>query len=299
MRRWLAATVAVAALTVATPAFAQAAPAKPVDALKKQFVAGQGVKVKETTRTWIDNKDYIGATREGVIEFGPKGVAAAETVRTPVISEAVKKELAAEANKSEDAADAVELLTERIYLVSVGRRYYVNGGIFSMLLPDDKLWVGGTGDPSFAAYGDQLINVFEPATLKALLATGKHKGDQYRGSLTFAELYRLSPSFRTQLGIKPSGAAGKFAISWRLTLDQRKLAKRLAIDWSMPLTKKVTIKGSTETRYYDWGTESSITAPPADQVIGIADLAKKGLEPPTPIDRDYVDVPPSDDGTVQ
>ncbi|MEV4890572.1 hypothetical protein AB0K48_14380 [Nonomuraea sp. NPDC055795] len=296
MRRLIAVAAAAATMIVAPPAFAQV---KPVDALKKQFVAGQGVRVKEISRTWAGKDEYIGATREGVVAFGPKGVTGAETSRTPVLSAKLKKQLAAQVKQNPELADAVELLTERTYMVSTGKHYYVHGGLFSQLLPDDKFWVRGAGDPSFAALGDQLINVFEPATLKHLLATGKHTGPRYRGTLTFAELYKVSPSFRVQFGPKPTGKIGKSPISWRLTLDERNLAQRLAIDWTMPLTKKVAIRGTTETRYSDWGADITVKTPTAESIISIDDLVKEIMRPPTPIDENYVAVPPSDDGTVQ
>ncbi|MFI6293241.1 hypothetical protein ACIBEJ_16750 [Nonomuraea sp. NPDC050790] len=296
MRRFIAVAAAAAAMMVASPAFAQV---KPVDALKKQFVAGQGVRIKETSRTWVDKQDYIGAVREGVAAFGPKGVVAAEGERTPVLGPALKKQFEAEVKRDPKAADLVALLTERTYMVSSGKHYYIHGGLFSRALPDDKFWLRGDGDPTFAIMGDQLVNVLEPATLKHLLATGKHTGPRYRGSLTFAELHKLSPSFRAQMITKPSGKIGKSRISWRLTLDARQLPQRLAIDWTMPLTKKATIKGTTETRYSDWGAEISVTTPAAESVISIDDLVDHILKPPTPIDEDYVAVPPSDDGTVQ
>lgn len=296
MRRLIAVAAAAAAMVVAPPAFAQV---KPVDALKKQFVAGQGVRVKEISRTWSGKDEYIGAVREGVVAFGPKGVTGAETSRTPVLTAKIKKQLAAQVKNNPELADSVELLTERTYMVSAGKHYYVHGGLFSQLLPDDKFWVRGDGDPSFAALGDQLINVFEPATLKHLLATGKHTGPRYRGTLTFAELYKVSPSFRVQFGPKPAGEIGKSRISWRLTLGERNLAQRLAIDWTLPLTKKMTIRGTTETRYSDWGADISVKTPTAESIISIDDLVKEIMRPPTPIDKNYVAVPPSDDGTVQ
>ncbi|MBB5074968.1 hypothetical protein [Nonomuraea endophytica] len=296
MRRLIAVAAAAAAMVVASPAFAQV---KPVDALKKQFVAGQGVRVKETTRTWIDKEAYVGAVREAVVAFGPKGVTGAEGDRTPVLTAALKKELAAQKKKYPEMADAVDLVTERTYMVSTGRHYYIHGGLFSRLLPDDKFWVRGDGDPSFAVMGDQLINVLEPATLKHLLATGKHTGPRYRGSLTFAQLHKVSPSFRTLMPGISYGEIGKSRISWRLTLGEGQLPQRLAIDWTMPLTKKTTIRGTTETRYSDWGADISVKTPTAESVISIDDLVKEILKPPTPIDKNYVAVPPSDDGTVQ
>ncbi|MEU8247076.1 hypothetical protein [Nonomuraea sp. NPDC048916] len=300
MRRWIAGALAVSALTIGTPAFAQVKPMDPVGALSKQFVAGQGVKLTEKTRTWVGKDEYIGAVRQGLIGFDAKGVTAVENTRTPVLTTKLRKEMEEFAAKSEDAADSFDLLTERLYLISKGERLYVNGGVFSDLLPEGKSWVGMPGHPYSAAHGDQLVNVFEPATLRHLLATAKsRRGDQYRGSTTFAELYKVSPSFREQGGAAPRGAVGRTVVSWRITLDTRKLVKRVAVSWTMPVTKKISLRGETETRYSDWGIPVNITAPPADQVADIKEVSDKALEPPTPIDRDYVSVPPDDDGNTE
>ncbi|WP_433512606.1 hypothetical protein ACQP2T_54315 [Nonomuraea sp. CA-143628] len=299
MRRWIAGAVAVSALAVAAPAYAQAKPADPVAALKKQFVAGQGVKFAERTSIKIGGESYTQADRQGVIGFDAKGIAGAENTRTPILTPQERARLKKMAAKDASVADAVDLLTERIYLVSVGRRMYVNGGLYSTLVPENKSWVGMNGSPSSAAYGDQLINVFEPATLKYLLAKTKTvRGAQYRGSITFAELYKLSPTFREQIAMKPTGKPAKTVISWRLTLDAQKLVKRLAISWSMKATKKATLHATTESRYTEWGTAVNVTAPPSDQVADIKDLTKKAPEPPAAIDRNYVSVPPDDDGNT-
>jgi len=300
MRRWIAGAVAVSALAVAGPAFAQAKPADPVATLKKQFVAGQGVKLTEHTSIMVGRESYTQADRQGVIGFDAKGIAGAENTRTPILTEKERARLEKMAAKDASISDSVDLLTERIYLVSVGKHMYVNGGLYSTLMPENKSWIGMNGSPSSAAYGDQLINVFEPATLKYLLAKTKTvRGAQYRGSVTFAELYKVSPTFREQIATKPTGKPARTVISWRLTLDAQKLVKRLAISWSMRVTKKVTLSATTESRYTEWGTAVNVTAPPADQVADLKALMKKAPEPPAAIDRNYVSVPPDDDGNTE
>ncbi|MER6943486.1 hypothetical protein ABT294_05615 [Nonomuraea sp. NPDC000554] len=299
----LALTTAAALVTAGPAQAAPAASADPVKALKKQFVAGQGVKLTSTTTSRIGREQYAGDLKEGVIAFDANGVAGAQVTRTPALSPEMRKRLEKLAEKNNDIGDTAQLLTERIYLVSAGNRLYANGGLISSLLPDGKLWVGWPGTPISAAGADQIINVFEPDTLKTLLATAKGKtkgksGDQYRGSITFAQLYKLSPDFRKLTGAKPTGTSAKDAISWRLTLDAQKLVKRIAISWSTKVTKKITLNVSTETRYSDWGSAITVTAPPAEQVVDFKDLAKKGLKPPSTIDRDYVSVPPDDEGNT-
>ncbi|MEU0570374.1 hypothetical protein ABZ297_33990 [Nonomuraea sp. NPDC005983] len=299
----LALTTAAALVTAGPAQAAPAASADPVKALKKQFVAGQGVKLTETTKTTIGREQYAGDSKEGVVAFDANGVAGAEVTRTPNLSPEMRKRLEQLAEKNNDVGDTAQLLTERIYLVSTGNRLYANGGLFSSLLPESKLWVGWPGSPIAAANNDQIVNVFEPDTLKTLLATAKGRskggsGDQYRGSITIAQLYKVSPSFRKLIPVKPTGAPAKNAVSWRLSLDAQKLVKRIAISWSVKVTKKITLSVSTETRYSDWGSAVTVTAPPAEQVLDFKDLGKKGLKPPSTIDRDYVSVPPDDEGNT-
>ncbi|WP_214327009.1 hypothetical protein [Nonomuraea sediminis] len=300
MRRWIAAGVAASAMAaaLAAPAMAEAKPANPVDALKKQFVAGHGVKISEKTRTWIGREEYVGAVREGRIGFDAKGVAAVENTRTPVMTPALRKDLEKVGKTNEDTADAVDMLTERLYMIGSGNKLYVNGGLFSTLLPDDKTWVSVSGVPPYSAVaGDQLIDVFEPATLKTLLATAKRKGDQYRGTITFADLYKVSPMFRNQTLMKPKGKLSKVVVSWRITLDSNKLVKRVASSWTMPVTKKLSMSVSSETRYTDWGTDVAITAPDPSEVVDFKALTKKNYRPPT-VDHNIVIVPPDDEGKV-
>lgn len=299
MRRWIAAALTASAVLVASPAYAQTA--DPVKALNKQFVAGQGVKLKESTSTWVDGEEYAGATREGTIGFGAKGIAGAETIRTPVLSQAVRNQLELAAKENPQLADAIDPLIERLYMVSVGNRLYINGGIFSMLLPDDKLWMGGKASNPSAAYGDQLINIFEPQTLKKLLATATSKrATAYKGSISLAELYAVSPTFREQMGpAKPKGKQAKTVIDWKLYLDGGQLAKRLSISLSLPVTKKVTMKVVADTQYFDWGSSVQITAPPADVVAEIKDMMTAPPEIPAVVDRNYVSVPPDDEGKTE
>lgn len=301
MRRWIAAALTASAVIAATPAYAQtSAPPSPVKALTKQFVAGQGVKLRETTSTWVNGEEYAGATREGTIELGAKGIVGAETTRNPVMSEAVRNQLELAAKQDPSAADAIDTLLERIYQVSVGNKLYVNGGIFSLLLPDDKLWLTAKASNASAAYGDQLINIFEPATLKKLLATATSKRPSaYKGSITLGDLYAVSPTFREMLLIRPKGLEAKATIGWKLYLDEQSLAKRLSISLVLPISKKLKMKVVAETRYFDWGTSVKVTAPPAESVAKIEDLAKTPPDVPAVVDKNYVSVPPDDEGKTE
>ena len=161
MRRWIAGAVAVSALAVAGPAFAQAKPADPVAALKKQFVAGQGVKLTEHTSITVGRESYTRADRQGLIGFDDQGHRGRRghphSDRHPEGAGAAGQDgregrLHRRLRRSAHRAD---LLGQR------RQRLYVNGGLYGMLMPENKSWIGMNGSPSSAAYGDQLINVFE------------------------------------------------------------------------------------------------------------------------------------------
>ena len=81
----------------------------------------------------------------------------------------------------------------------------------------------GRASGGAAAYGDQFINVLEPATLRKLLSTKPRKsvapwlkdnttGRRQQiytltGTITLKELYRVSPSFREAAGTSALGAS--------------------------------------------------------------------------------------------
>ena len=98
--------------------------------------------------------------------------------------------------------------------------------------------------------------------------------------------------------MKPTGKPAKTVISWRLTLDARKMVKRLAISWSMKVTKKVTLNATTESRYTEWGTAVNVTAPPFRPGLGHQGPDEEGPRAAAAIDRNYVSVPPDDDGNT-
>jgi hypothetical protein len=101
-------------------------------------------------------------------------------------------------------------------MISVKGYLYASGPLYKPKLPAGKTWARlGKSPGTGAAWGDQLINVFEPATLKSLMARAKRSGSTphpdaydkwrriylYKGTITFAELYALSPTFRRELGL--------------------------------------------------------------------------------------------------
>ncbi|MEV0165248.1 hypothetical protein [Nonomuraea fuscirosea] len=258
MKRILA-LIPLAAALVCAPA--QAAVTDLVAAMKKQFVPGQGVMFRETTRVHFDGTYMFGNKTEGKIELGTKGVVAAESTRTPTVSAELVEEM-------KELADSQQMETEleRVYTVSVGDRLYVNGGTATEGLPAAKLWAPSRGLPADAAFENQAVNIFEPATLKKLLATSKRTGVEYRGSLAFKALSNVSPTVRWHRPGAEYGIDGEVRVHWRLWLDERDLVKRLLTMWTVRTNDDILMTTRTDSRYFDWGTGLHITPPPAENV---------------------------------
>ncbi|NRQ33126.1 hypothetical protein HII36_14925 [Nonomuraea sp. NN258] len=255
MKRILA-LIPLAVALVCAPA--EAAVADPVVALKKQFEPGQGVMFRETTRVHFDDTYALGGETEGKIELDAKGVVAAESARTPTFSPELLE-------KTKDLTDPEELETEleRVYTISIDGRLYVNGGTATKGLPATKLWAPSPGLPGDAAFQDQAVNVFEPATLKKLITTGKRTGAEYRGSLTLKALSKVSPTVRWRF---PGAADDGVRVHWRLWLDDRGLVKRLLTTWTVRTNDDMLMTKRTDSRYFDWGTAVHVTPPPAENV---------------------------------
>ncbi|GAA3243521.1 hypothetical protein [Nonomuraea helvata] len=257
MKRILAglALTTVAALVTATPA-AQAAPVDPVKALKKQFVAGHGVRITETTRLTLDGKSAGASTRtSGTFEFGKKGIVASDI-----------KSHGAGGDKSLAGAYGPPRV------VTVGGYSYVQGGLFSENLPDGKTWVRYTGEASGGTY-NQTLDIFEPKVLKAIVSHAKSfKGGTYKGSLTYKDLAKA-------YGQKIGGRIANIKIDYALQVNSKGLATQLTSGWTMDLGILGKTRSVTETRYIGWGSKVKIKAPAEDQWIDVANLGEDSNVP--------------------
>ncbi|MFI9554201.1 hypothetical protein [Nonomuraea endophytica] len=256
----VALTVAAAALTAA-PAQA-AAPKDPVVALKKQFVAGTGVKFVDRTILANRGQREIFMRRTGTFAFSKAGLAA---------SDITGKFNFKQSDLPEDAPDLLKGLFAAERTIRVGTTSYISGGMFGTMLPEDKTWIkfpkGPTGGLT-GLYG-QMVNITEPNTLKTLLKSGKAIKGGYAGAITVGQLNKVSAWYRASLFDKPTKKQQKAVISWKLQLDGKGLPKRLVTTYS-PVAIGMDAEGketlSVDTRYTGWGSKVTITAPPADDV---------------------------------
>ncbi|MFE0151556.1 hypothetical protein ACFWY5_30720 [Nonomuraea sp. NPDC059007] len=262
MKRFVALTAAAlgAALLSGTGSAQAAAPADPVTSLKKQFAPGYGVRVAETYRgTASGIKGEFASRTVGVIGFGRSSAADHDLTTTWKFTE---EQLATLGASSKEVPGPFRV-------IEVGGTTYVKGFDWHPL-PEGKHWFRFGKNTSWGnegQRGDQLVDVFDPAVLKTLLAKAKvAKPGDYRGTLTLKDLYKASHGY---------GRPDTKAISFRLLLDRDRRPARLIteytekIDW--PDGKGKTVKriqhNVVDTRYSGWGSKVTVMAPPAEEVV--------------------------------
>ncbi|MGW5680697.1 hypothetical protein [Nonomuraea sp. NPDC003754] len=257
MRRLIAATaLTAAAVAVATPAFAySAAPKNPVEALKKQFVAGKGVKVSETTTMTTDGKPSGGVGRmTGVLAFGKKGVVASDLTRRT------------KGPKVADDDEFAALFSPTRY-ISVNDQTYAKGGIYSRDLPEGKKWVRVDGAPDATMSSSQLINIFDASVLKTVLkGASSVRGGVYKGAISLNDLSKASG------GSRLPGKVGKVKVAYAVTVNSKLLVTRVTTVAKLDFGLLGVMSMTADTRYSDWGTKVVITAPPEEEVVDAADL---------------------------
>lgn len=269
MKRLIAgiAVAAAAAVFTATPAQA-AAPADPVQALRKQFVAGKGVKFTERTTLIDGGSRVVMVRRSGSLQFSKSGIAASDVTGKLNLT---KNDL------PEDAPEILVAMAKPERTIRIGSTSYTKGGILSTMLPEGKTWFKapkGVIASFTGAYG-QIINVAEPKTLATILKTAKPgTGGTYSGTITYGALYKVSPSLRASLPMEPTMTAAKQLVTWKLTLNGKSLAERLVTSYPAKVLDRTAKKEiiSIDTRYVGWGSKITITAPPADEVTSQLDL---------------------------
>ncbi|SDH86621.1 hypothetical protein [Nonomuraea jiangxiensis] len=252
MKRILAGVALAASAALLTAVPAQAASADPVKALRKQFVAGHGVRISETARSLLGGKPNGTTTTTGVYGFGKTGVVAAD-VRTRVVG--------GESDK----------LPAPPRVITVGDSTYAEGGLFSEKLPEGKKWVryAMAGDPRS---GSQPLDVFDPEVLKALVSQAKSsKGGTYRGSIAFGALGRI-------YGEKVHKELSKVSIGYTLDLNSKGLVTRVRSEYSLDFGLLGKTTSVVDTRFTGWGSKVTIKAPAADTVIDLEEIDDSGTD---------------------
>ncbi|MEV8633348.1 hypothetical protein AB0395_16975 [Streptosporangium sp. NPDC051023] len=273
MRRSIAmvtAALLASALAVAAPATAQAAaPADPVKALQRQLRPGHGIQITETNRShWKHGS--VTVRRSDILQFDRSGIAAVDVVRRATSSPPLGKKNPVNVQRT----------------ITVGGRNYHYDPSMNARLPKGKTWVRDSRENGkwSAVFGDQVLNVLEPATLGFMLRTSARRlpdrgGVQYRGTITWAQLFKVSRSFHEQWSFIPLGKAGRSKIKWRLWLDATGLPARLVTEDTFG---GLVDNAVNDIRYTGWGSRVVVTAPPADRVIDELDVDYTP-EPPTPL----------------
>ncbi|MGV9776960.1 hypothetical protein [Streptosporangium sp. NPDC003464] len=263
MKRVIAGIAAATVTTFVTAAPVQAASADPVTALKSQFVAGKGVKFTDVTTVveFAGNTTFL--KRTGSFQFGKAGVVASD-VTTKVTTDDI----------SWVPNSLLWMLTDSDRTIRIGTDSYYFGGLWEP--PKGKTWLKHPNGMTagFSGWCSQLVNVAEPATLKALITKGKRTGRTYTGAISFGALEKASPWLRNARLLRLSKEEKTAVLRFTLTLGSDRLPQRLVTVYP-PRTHGGTEPGredrrlSVETHYTGWGSQVSVKAPAASEVASI------------------------------
>ncbi|MFF5212257.1 hypothetical protein [Streptosporangium sp. NPDC000396] len=269
MKQMIAGIAAATIITsvVATPVQA-AASADPVKVLKSQFAAGKGVKFTDvaTLVEFAGNRSFL--KRTGSFQFGRAGIVASDVSAKLTTDET-----------SEIPATLPWILNRPERTIRIGTTSYYTGGPWAP--PKGKSWIKHPHgmNAGFSGWYGQLVNVAEPATLKALITKGKRTGRTYTGTISFGALEKISPWLRnTSLtGLSTDDKAA--VLRFRLTLGSDQLPQRLVTVYPGRTHVSAAVgedrQLSVETRYTGWGGRVTIKTPPASEV------EKMGTREPT------------------
>ncbi|GAA3137365.1 hypothetical protein [Streptosporangium carneum] len=269
MRRWIAlvtAALLAPALVTTAPSAAQAAPVDPVKALRQQLRPGHGVQITETDRGY-SGRSVTTARHRGVLQFDRSGIVAVDITRRASTTPSVGR----------------GVYMRRTIAVG-GRNYHFEPSELDKL-PEGRTWVRENWKgPWDALNSDQILNVIDPVTLGYMLRTSalrlpERGGVQYRGTITWAQLHKVSRSFRELWRLGPLGKLGRSKIKWRLWLDTRGLPVRVLTEDTLGGFLDNSVN---DIRYTGWGSLVTVTPPPADQVIDTRDV-DYDAKPRTPL----------------
>ncbi|MFC7716629.1 hypothetical protein [Nonomuraea recticatena] len=229
----------------AVPAPAQAAAAVDVVAAVQRLLAqSQSVKVvQHTAADWPYDPRFgempRGACRggssdprlTGVARLGLGGAVAADVTRSMPLGKCHLQFLRDDAAGGDRrAADLAKVGSAAHKVRGVGGVLYGAGPAYG-----GKSWVRlGSAPGGAALYGDQIIDVFDLGTLKALVASASsskpgpsiHDADNravktwgYRGTTTFGQLFKVSTPFKQMLGGRLNPKYSGITLHWGISTD--------------------------------------------------------------------------------
>ncbi|MFF0770762.1 hypothetical protein ACFYUK_17880 [Nonomuraea wenchangensis] len=299
----LSALIVGPAALLVVPSAAEAAAPDVIRAVREQLARGASVTFTQYGSVEINNRNkYPNHTaqvfrynpiQKGTLVLGRSGVVAASITRRVDFNRhllPLAKERAAE---GDPVSRSLVAQTRPHRWINTKGRFYTTGRLWTADLPQGKTWARrGDRGAGATAFSDHVINIFELGTLKALIADADEKKFNlpnpagktadlkrtgfYRGSLTFAELYALSPTFRQVAGKRPDASYANKVVSWTIYFDAKGLPFKFGSGFSTQEKEKYYTQGGATTDIVSWGPPRTIAPPRPDQV-GVVRAPADGL----------------------
>ncbi|TDE28642.1 hypothetical protein E1295_42330 [Nonomuraea mesophila] len=208
----------------------------------------------------------------GRARLGRGGVVAADVRRSASIRPCPLRFLKQDAADGDRrAADQVKVASAVHRVRAAGGRLYVSGPAYG-----GAGWrARGTAPAGSALYGDQIIDAFDVRTLTFLLGTATvdraggtvHDADDrpvrktwsYRGTTTFAALFRASKPFRHMLGGRLDPRVGRISFMWGISTDRT--GRPIAVQTVWRTGSGHRLEGASVSTRYSWGVKAAIAAP--------------------------------------
>ncbi|WP_433498518.1 hypothetical protein ACQP1K_27145 [Sphaerimonospora sp. CA-214678] len=292
--------VAVLACALLAPTPANAAIGDPVAAVRRLLAAQLTAKVTEVGNVSLSSRMRVvnhtaksfqyTFKRAGSIQLGRKGVVASDLSRRLHFERRDSADiLKDDAANGDPVAKSLLAQTRPHRSVSVNGRLYTTGSLYAPALPEGKTWALRGAVASGGAFTDQVVNIFEPKTLKTLLsdtyfkklipghrdsAGREHKNVMlYKGKITFADLYAVSPTFQALAGQQPDATLAPAFVWWWLWTDKNGKPLRFASTWDTWVSGKVhqppRARGSAMTDYLTWRPRITIKMPKSSLVARV------------------------------
>ncbi|SDM00263.1 hypothetical protein SAMN05421869_13445 [Nonomuraea jiangxiensis] len=299
----LSATLIGPGAMLAVPVPAEAAIPDVVRAVQQQLVKGASMKFTQYGTVTLNGRNRsanhmarvfrFNPIQDGTLQLGRNGIAAVGLTRRVAFDREnlpLAKEHAAEGDL---VAKSLVTQTRPHRWVNTNGWFYDTARLWTAGLPGGKTWARrAKGTPAVTAFRDQVINIFEIRTLKTLIANaderkfglpnpaGKtpamRKTGWYAGSITFGELYKLSPTFRAVAGKRPDASFTHRVVIWRIIFDANGLPFQFGSGWSVKDRQKNADGGGATIKVVSWGPATTIARPKPAQV-GVVRAPAGGL----------------------
>ncbi|GGT12560.1 hypothetical protein ACFFV7_49480 [Nonomuraea spiralis] len=269
MKRTVVGVILIAGLAQLVAVPAQAARGNdPVEALRAALTRGKGVNIVATAKSDHGGGVFYTLDLDGTIGFGPQGEIASDTSQRMQFSKTMISALKKLGMAEELAVDELPLR-----VISSGYDDYVSGPRFADVLPRGTSWVryAYTDLPA----SNPLLEVLEPATLKALLAhRTSWRGGVVKGMITSDKLVKISQSFASRfLGYSRSKPVS--TISYTLRLSTTGLVERVTAKGVLHHWKGSVLRVTSDTRFSTWGRQVTIALPLQSEVLDQGQLEGK------------------------